>query len=323
MIFLLIPACVVSGIILVFGICWLYRRQRIPNFASKLVFISGCDSGFGEALAIKLDKLGVGVYAGCYTKDGATRLKAKTSQQLKTFLLDISDQSSVDRLKEDIEKDLSNSKELWGIVNNAGISGIINLPLSSVADYQNVLEVNFLGHVRIIQAFSPLIKKSRGRIVNVSSVLGRVASKGAPYECSKFALEAYSDGLRRYMATLGVHVATLEPGAFAMNDILNKHMFESLEKKWAELSEIERQEFEEDYLDKNLKFMRKALNRYPCTYLNKKSMVVNAMVHALLAKHPKARYACGYDARLIIGIGIVTPDWIMDFVLKVSGLSYK
>lgn len=86
---------------------------------------------------------------------------------------------------------------LWGIVNNAGSS----LPMGpsewmKVEDFQRTLKVNMNGVIAMTMIFLPLIKKARGRIVNVASVLGRVAANGGGYCISKFAVEGFSDCLR-------------------------------------------------------------------------------------------------------------------------------
>ena len=83
-------------------------------------------------------------------------------------------------------------------MNNAGIVGHFgNDDFLNVGDYQRVLDVNTLGVVRVTQAFKHLIKKSKGRIVTVASVYGRVPGPGVgPYVVSKFAVEAYCDAIR-------------------------------------------------------------------------------------------------------------------------------
>lgn len=86
---------------------------------------------------------------------------------------------------------------LWGIVNNAGRS----LPMGPsewmrVEDFHSTLKVNMNGVIAMTMTFLPLIKKARGRIVNVASVLGRVAANGGGYCISKFAVESFSDCLR-------------------------------------------------------------------------------------------------------------------------------
>lgn len=86
---------------------------------------------------------------------------------------------------------------LWGIVNNAGISG----PPTPIEwcfkeDYEKTLAINTFGMIEVTRIFLPLVLKSKGRVVNMSSVIGRYAMGTAPYAVSKFAIEAYSDVLR-------------------------------------------------------------------------------------------------------------------------------
>jgi NAD(P)-dependent dehydrogenase (short-subunit alcohol dehydrogenase family) len=88
---------------------------------------------------------------------------------------------------------------LWALVNNAGISSARRGPLDwvTVEDYKQVMEVNLLGTIRVTKTFLPLIKRTRGRIVNMTSIAGRIAAaRMGPYCASKFALEAFSDSLR-------------------------------------------------------------------------------------------------------------------------------
>ena len=86
---------------------------------------------------------------------------------------------------------------LWGIVNNAGISGSVGvIEWLSRDDYRAAFEVNTLGMIETIRIFLPLVLKSKGRIVNMTSIMGRLAAITAPYVASKFAAEGYSDMLR-------------------------------------------------------------------------------------------------------------------------------
>ena len=178
---------------------WLYRRPYIHGYSHKTVFITGTDSGFGFELSLNLDKKGVKVYAGCYTKEGAENLQRLASSRLKTINIDITNKESVIRARETIEIDLQiNGQQLWGLVNNAGIlSGGFVFCLASLEDYRAMMEVNFFGTINVTKTFSPLLQKSAGRIVNVISIGGR-CSGGViePYTCSKHAMEPYSDGLR-------------------------------------------------------------------------------------------------------------------------------
>ena len=86
--------------IFIFIISLIYHRLSkidIKNLSQRCVFITGCDTGFGNLLARTLDAKGVLVIAGCLTEEGASDLKVQTSSRLKTVIVDVTDQSSVKR----------------------------------------------------------------------------------------------------------------------------------------------------------------------------------------------------------------------------------
>jgi NAD(P)-dependent dehydrogenase (short-subunit alcohol dehydrogenase family) len=104
-------------------------------------------------------------------------------------------------------------RPLVGLVNNAGMPAAGPMELLPLDELRRVIEVNFIGQVAVTQAFLPLLRAARGRIVNMSSVAGRaVLPFLGPYAASKFALEAFSDALRRELAPFGVRVIVIEPG---------------------------------------------------------------------------------------------------------------
>lgn len=86
---------------------------------------------------------------------------------------------------------------LFGLVNNAGVAGIIGpTPWLTREDFRRVLTVNTLGPIGVTLALLPVLQRARGRVVNITSVLGRLAANGGGYCVSKFGLEAFSDSLR-------------------------------------------------------------------------------------------------------------------------------
>ncbi|GAB6033692.1 hypothetical protein CHUAL_000010 [Chamberlinius hualienensis] len=294
-----------------------YRRDFIPDFNSKYVFITGTDSGFGHKLAIDLDKLGVNIYAGCFTKHGASELKRKASPKLKTVEVDITNQDSVDKAKEFIENDLSPGKALWALVNNAGILGNIDFQLATVDDYRKVMDVNFFGQIRVTEAFLPLLKRSKGRIVQVASMFGRGTVSTAPYTCSKWAVEPYADELRRFVRQYGVSVSTIEPGFYGATSLTEEAVWiDVLKRKWETLSDQKKAEIGHDYLDTFIKFYKQAFKDFPLASWNKIEFVTDSMIHALGAQHPKTRYLIGYDARPYIVMTNFTPDWFLDGLLR-------
>ena len=103
---------------------------------------------------------------------------------------------------------------LTALVNNAGVAISGPVEYVPIDEWRNQLEINLIGQVAVTQAFLPLLRAAGGRIVNISSIGGRLALPLAgPYAASKFALEAVSDSLRRELHGQGMHVAWSSPAA--------------------------------------------------------------------------------------------------------------
>ncbi|XP_030052531.1 retinol dehydrogenase 16-like isoform X2 [Microcaecilia unicolor] len=176
---------------------WYWYRQTLQNLTDKYVFITGCDSGFGNLLACQLDGQGLRVLAACLTQRGAEQLKEGTSQRLQTIILDVTDSESVAAAANWVKLQVGD-RGLWGLVNNAGIS-LPSLPNEWLLkdDFLKILNVNLLGLIDVTLSLLPLIRKAKGRIVNVSSMAGRISLVGGGYSISKYGVEAFSDSLRR------------------------------------------------------------------------------------------------------------------------------
>jgi len=160
------------------NVCWflsrLYYRWSRKTYISpvkKAVLITGCDSGFGHLAAKILDQYGFCVFAGCsFPKGvGAQKLYTSSSKRLRILRLDVTKDEDIEAAIEEIKEcDL----ELWAVVNNAGIVDCGYIEWSNIIERMNkILDVNFFGAVKITKACLPLIRKSSGRIVFVSSVL--------------------------------------------------------------------------------------------------------------------------------------------------------
>ncbi|GFY56990.1 estradiol 17-beta-dehydrogenase 2 [Trichonephila inaurata madagascariensis] len=141
---------------------------------NKAVLITGCDSGFGHFLAKRLDSKGFHVFATCLfpAGEGAMELKKSCSQRLRVLHLDVTKDDSVKEAADFVEQNLGTC-EFWALVNNAGTIKGFSLELSDMDDIKYTLDVNTLGPIRMIKEFLPLLKKSKGRIVNVTSLGGK------------------------------------------------------------------------------------------------------------------------------------------------------
>ena len=173
--------------------------------------MTGASTGIGAAIARHLAGRGLRVFGTvrraedeiALTRDGVTALR-----------MDVTDTASITRVRGEVERALGTTP-LIALVNNAGIPAAGPLELFPLDELRRVLEVNLIGVVAVTQAFLPLLKVSRGRIVNMSSVAGRGALPFVgPYTASKFGLEAISDSLRRELLPFGVRVIVIEPGSF-------------------------------------------------------------------------------------------------------------
>ncbi|KAF3826150.1 hypothetical protein GH733_006264 [Mirounga leonina] len=236
--------------VLLWAVLWSLRdRQSLPA-SDAFVFITGCDSGFGRLLALRLDQRGFRVLAGCLTPAGAEDLQRVASSCLHTTLLDVTDPQSVQRAAKWVETHVGEAG-LFGLVNNAGVAGIIGpTPWLTQNDFQRVLNVNTLGPIGITLALLPLLQQARGRVVNITSVLGRLAANGGGYCVSKFGLEAFSDSLRRDVAHFGVRVSIVEPGFFRTSVTNLKCLEETLQECWARLPPATQARYGEAFLTK-------------------------------------------------------------------------
>lgn len=174
------------------------------------VVVTGASTGIGRETARTLAAHGFGVYGTVRRGDDAGALRA---EGITPLLMDVTDGASI-RAAVQAARAALGVRPLVGLVNNAGVPGAGPLEFLPLDQLRHVLEVNVIGVVAVTQAFLPDLRRSRGRIVNISSVSGRIAMPFAgPYSASKFALEAISDSLRRELLESGVKVVVIEPGS--------------------------------------------------------------------------------------------------------------
>lgn len=294
------------------AVLWLLRdRQSLPA-SDAFIFITGCDSGFGRLLALQLDQKGFQVLAGCLTPSGAEDLQQMASSRLHTTLLDITDPQNVQQVAKWVKTRVGETG-LFGLVNNAGVAGIIGpTPWLTREDFQRVLDVNTLGPIGVTLALLPLLQQARGRVVNITSVLGRIAANGGGYCVSKFGLEAFSDSLRRDMAPFGVQVSIVEPGFFRTPVTNLESLENTLKACWARLPPATQAHYGEAFLTTYLRVQRLIMNLICDPDLTK---VTSCLEHALTARHPRTRYSPGWDAKLLWLPASYLPARVVDAVL--------
>jgi short-subunit dehydrogenase len=191
----------------------------------KKILITGASNGFGKLTAIELAKRGHWVLAGL--RGGESRLRGivQESGKDREFLTRAMEQG---RLRAcDLHLDQPESfnsidpilKE-WGgeldvLINNAGFGLLGPVHLTGQKELRNVFEVNFFGPVALSQKVMPALEKTRGRIVNLSSLVGRISMPFyGSYSASKAALEAASEAMAHELSPKGISVCLVEPGGF-------------------------------------------------------------------------------------------------------------
>ncbi|NWH78715.1 RDH16 dehydrogenase, partial [Piaya cayana] len=288
------------------------ERQTVPGLSEKFVLITGCDSGFGHRLARQLDARGLRVLAACLTEHGAQRLRAAASSRLQTVRLDVTSSQSIAGVAAWAREQVGD-QGLWGLVNNAGIS-VPTAPNEwlSKDDFAKVLDVNLLGLIEVTLSLLPLVRRARGRVVNVASVMGRISFFGGGYCISKFGVEAFSDILRRELRPFGVRVSIIEPGFFPMAITDVATLRNNFKRLWEQLPPEIQAAYGHGYLET---FTRR-MARLQWLGSARLDPVTSAMAHALLARWPRSRYAAGWDARFLFIPLSYCPSWLSDAVFS-------
>jgi len=168
-----LPSWIILVVIALFTIYFVARllpKSKI-DLKGKYVLITGCDRGFGRATARALDKMGACVLATCLTKEGEQSLKSVTSEKLKTFQMDVTNSKQIRDVYSEVRREIS-SAGLWGLVNNAGIICCSPIEWTPLDDFKRSADVNLWGMIDVTKTFLPLLKKTPGRVVNLSSMLG-------------------------------------------------------------------------------------------------------------------------------------------------------
>ncbi|KAM3935119.1 retinol dehydrogenase 7-like [Leptodactylus fuscus] len=304
-----IPLLVIVVLVLLYR--WHLQSQILENLSDKYVFITGCDSGFGNVLAKQLDKRGMKVLASCLTEKGAANLKKEASSRLQTVILDLADGESVSSAAKWIAN-IVGDHGLWGLANNAAF-GFTFGPNAwqTRADVAKVVNINLVGLFDMTVQLLPLIIKAKGRIVNTSSCGGRIANVGGGYCPSKFGVEAFSDSLRRELRDFGVKISIIEPGGFRTPLGSAEPHLKNLERVWSNLNPDLKTYYGEQYYHQYGQGLKSLLGG--CS--PKLHIVTDCLEHALTAVHPWTRYSPGWDCKLYWLPLSYLPTVLADYVL--------
>lgn len=246
----------------------------------KVIVVSGASSGIGFAIASRLGEMGHTVFAGARKEDDIARLSSL--ENVHGIRLDITHPEDIASLTQHVESSLGYVDVL---INNAGVIGWGAIMDREVDYFREVMEVNLFGHVQMVKAFYPLLRKSTSYpiIINMSSVGGNYAFPfWAPYHMSKWALEAFSDSLRRELLPFGIRVAVIQPGAFV-----------------SEAFHRQRGEFESYKAGKPTEFASRAIRFLEAAFTGHSrkeknpQIVVDTVLHAIFNKNNRLYYQPG------------------------------
>ena len=270
--------------------------------------ITGASTGIGRAAALRLAREGFQVFAGVRRAEDGESLAAEAGGALTPVHIDVTDADSIEAAARTVAGAVG-ERGLAGLVNNAGIANAAPLELLPLDLLRQQLEVNLVGQVAVTQAFLPLLRRGRGRVVNMGSIGGRIALPvvGA-YAISKFGMEAFNDSLRREVHQFGIEVAIVEPGAIA-TPIWEK----STDSAYEKLEEIppEQRELYGDTIEAVAKAT--AATAGAATPPEK---VADRVVHALTARRPRTRYPVGREVRLRLALSRLLPARAFDALIR-------
>ncbi len=268
---------------------------------SRVVLITGCSSGIGRATAVHLARTGWRVYATARRPSSIADLEGKGCRILQ---LDVTDETSMREAVATVEAEHGS---VGALINNAGYSqsgAVEAVPLDRVREQ---FETNVFGPARLLQLVLPAMRAHHsGRIVNVSSMGGRlVLPGGGYYHASKYALEALSDALRFEVAGFGIQVCLIEPGLVrsSFGEVASRSLDrgpnanDAYAHFHAEVARITRESYERGAL---------------APLASSPEDVAKTIERALTSPRPRARYVVSPSARFLLTLRRILPDRAWD-----------
>ena len=270
---------------------------------SRSVLITGCSSGIGHASALRLRRAGHRVYA---TARHPAALEELRAAGCLTPALDVNDEASMLAAVREIE---SREGAVDVLINNAGYSQSGALESVPMERLRAQFETNVFGLLRMCQLVLPGMRRQhRGRILNVSSIGGRLTFPGGgAYHATKHAVEALSDALRFEVQGFGVDVVVVEPGFIrtAFSEVAQREMPATTGDAYAAF---------------NAQVQRATAGVYekaPWSWLGGDADAVARVIErAIAARRPRTRYRVTASARLLLTMRALSTDRLWDWSMK-------
>jgi NAD(P)-dependent dehydrogenase (short-subunit alcohol dehydrogenase family) len=278
----------------------------------KSVLVTGASSGIGKECAMLLASRGFQVFAGVRRAEDAAALASEGRGAVVPVMIDVTVPSSIYAAVQNVRAAVDPGAS-FSLVNNAGITVAGPLEVLPIDSFRQQFEVNVIGQLAVTQAFLPLIRERKGRIVIMGSVLGRVAPPlVGSYAAAKYALEAITDSLSLELRPWRIPVVLLEPGNIA-TPIWEKgknSVFQKLDALGPEQQELYRD------TRADVERLATAFGRGGIPT----ARVAKTVAKALSIRRPRARYRIGLDSKFLSTFAPICPDrlryWITRRVLS-------
>lgn len=280
----------------------------------KQVLITGASTGIGFDITKTLCEKGYRVWATVRNPKVLERIKEDYGDRLSIIQMDVTHSKEIQEAVEFVKESL-NPKQEFILINNAGIANGGPIEALSLSEWRNVFDVNLFAMVEMTRSFLPILRETKGRVINIGSISGRIASPFlGPYSASKFAVRAFSDSLRREMSYFDVKVALIEPGpirteiwskSIRASDEAAKKFPPGITETYGPLMESLREGV-----------IKTAEGAVPV------QKVTEAVIHAIESRSPQVSYLIGRHIRLQATLARFLPSGAMDRLMK-AGLRFQ
>ncbi len=292
------------------------ENRRMKNIVKQSVVVTGASSGIGRASVVRLVQSGWRVFATVRRSADGDKLQSECGADLTPVIMDLTDRATIIAAADQVSSQL-HGRGLDGLVNVAGIGRVRPVEYVTLGDLQEIFNVNVFGQIGVTQAFLPLLRQARGRIVNISSVGAHIVIPfGSLINASKSAFGSFSDALRLELRPFGIRVSTVEPGA--INTPAVEKTLGNIEAVLGDLPAGGAAQYGE--------MLKQFATRAYAREMNGSSpdVVARAVHHALTARRPRIRYQVGKHAKLLAALPKILPDSFLDaMVLRIVGLPAK
>jgi NAD(P)-dependent dehydrogenase (short-subunit alcohol dehydrogenase family) len=282
----------------------------LPDSPSVVVVVTGASRGIGRAAALRLSDRGFAVFATVRSESDALSLEEKSEGSIRTLRLDLADDTSIHEVADALSR--AGVEALGALVNVAAPQGRA-VPLEAVtrADLDEHFAVTGAGTMMLTASLIPLLKAGGGRIVNVGAGALAMPFLGAGF-AAKHALETMSDVLRVELAETGIRVVVVEPGMTRWQDVgAQRAAYDAaLDLGVAAVPESERARYRRS---------AEAFKRVNGRMLDRGADaddVATTIERALVSRHPKTRYHCGFAQRFAATLSRVAPMALTDRVVR-------